>query len=60
MPKFGIDELNKIEKHFKLGVRGYGPSEEGEWRLIRHPVYYFTKMIIGVYAEHAFFIKDLN
>ena len=71
--KTSLDELDEVEKHlnkkqiFKdwLGIRVYEPErmEDGEvvWHLRRKPPANLTNiLIIGIYEEHAFYIKDIS
>ena len=71
--KTSLDELEKVEMHINrgtafsnwLGIRVYMPDREEDaevvWHLIRNPAPQFKNvMTIGVYAEHAFLIKDIT
>ena len=69
IPKSNLDRLPEIEKRFKLGIRVYKPAQyvkevdarnELVWSLIRQPAQYPNIMTIGMFEEHAFYIKDIK
>ena len=62
-----LDDLRKIESHFKLGIRVYEPVADGlsaDWILRRQPAHYdevgTPSMTIGIYNGLAFLIKDIK
>ena len=59
LPKTSLNDLDKIEEHLKLGIQVYEATEDA-WHLMRRPANYKVKITIGVYEEHAFYIKDIN
>ena len=59
IPKTALNDIDKIEEYFKIGIQVYEPNEN-EWYLIRRPAHYNEKITIGIYNEHAFYIKDIN
>jgi len=72
LPKTSLDDLDKVERHLNqggsftdwLGIRVYEPEreEDGEvvWHLRRNPSTKLSNiLIIGIYEEHAFVIKDI-
>ena len=71
--KTSLNELDEVEKHlnkkqiFKdwLGIRVYEPerlqNSEVVWHLSRTPPAKLTNILtIGIYEEHAFYIKDIS
>jgi len=64
VPTTSLDQLKNVEEHFKLGIRVYEPTENGDWYLTRHPARYdklgTAPMTIGIYDHHAFLIKDIS
>ena len=71
--KTSLDELEKVEMHLNkgtafsswLGIRVYVPErvdyKEVVWHLTRNPASQFKNvMVIGVFKEHAFLIKDIT
>ena len=60
VPETSLDQLGKIEEHFKTGIQVYEPTECGDWHLTRQAAQYDEKVSIGIYGEHAFLIKDIR
>ena len=53
------DQSRQSEKHFKLGIRVYQLIEQA-WQLTRQPHDYPNTMTIGMFEQHAFYIKDIK
>ena len=55
VPGTGLDQLKKVEEHFKLGIRVYEVTQNGDWHLTRQPARYdklgTTPMTIGIYLS---------
>ena len=60
VPKTCLDQLEKVEVHFKVGIRVYEPRENGDWHLTRFEKIGTAPMTIGIYDQHAFLIKDIS
>ena len=57
--KTNLDNLDEIEKHFKLSIHVYQPTEQ-VWQLTQQPAHYPNTMTIGMFKQHAFYIKDIK
>ena len=66
IPKTSLDQLKKVEEHFKQGICIYEPTEEGAgtkegvgtaWYLTRLPAHYGQQ---GTPPRTAFLIKDIT
>ena len=59
-----VDKLYWVEKHFQQGIAAYTVTSAGDFVLTHTPAHYDQigrpTMTIGIYEEHAFFIKDMN
>ena len=64
VPKISLDQVKRVEEHFKVGIRVYEPTPNGDWLLTRQPARYdrlgTVPMTIGIYEQHAFLIKDIS
>ena len=61
VPNTSLDQLKRVEEHFKVGIRVYEPTQNGHWLLTRQPAKLGTApMTIGIYDQHAFLIKDIS
>ena len=69
IPMTNLDKIAEIEKRLKLGicvyetaqyVKGVDARNGPVWSLSRQPAQYPNVMTIGMFEEHAFYIKDIR